>query len=280
MADCATYIDPTDLPEFLRLSPERVEKIIDRKTRLIKEYFDKYNLSKTVIGLSGGIDSAVACALAVRALEPENVIVLRLPCGEVGESVRIATEVADRLGIPGENQYTVDIAAPVEAAWQAAAAVFGERGDTQLQRGNMAARQRMVVLEHACNLFHGILFGTENRTEHQLAYFTIGGDNISGIEPLLDLYKTQVYQLAAVLDLPESVCRRQPTAELWSDQTDEGELGVPYVTIDTVLCGVLERGLTAADLERDHDIKPADAERVLDRVRACEGKRNAPYLVQ
>jgi NAD+ synthase len=232
-----------------------------------------------VIGLSGGIDSAVSAALAARALGPENIIVLRLPCGvDAGESIRVAGEVARSLGIPAGNVFTLNIAEAVEAAWKTSAPL-GRKGDEKLQRGNMAARMRMIVLEHACSLHRAILLGTENRTEHLLAYYTIGGDNISGLEPFQDLFKSEVYQLAAHLDLPKSVLKRQPTAELWADQTDEGELGVDYLTIDTILVTAFDRNRKKDEIAREHNIPRETVKKVLDHVASKNGKRNAPYLV-
>ena len=275
----ATYVDLAKVPEFLRFTPRKTAAVIKRKVTLIRAYFRRYGFKKAVIGLSGGIDSAVAAALTARAIGPENVIILRLPCGAATESVAIAGETAATLGIPGSNVFTVNIGDAVEASWRAAKDILGEGGNTALQRGNMAARERMKILEHACSMHGGILIGTENRTEHLLAYYTIGGDNISGLEPFLGLYKVQVYAIAAKLGLPARVLRRKPTAELWSGQTDEGELGVDYLTIDTILAGVIDNDLGVANLKKLCGVPPTTARKVLDFVVSKKGKREAPYIV-
>ncbi|MFA6603800.1 MAG: NAD(+) synthase [Patescibacteria group bacterium] len=277
--DNRTYLDPAKAPDYLRLPPQKADKLIAAKTKLIRKYFQRHGFKKAVIGLSGGIDSAVAAALVTRAIGPENVIVLRLPCGPATESVTIAGEIAAALGIPDVNVHTVNIGEAVEASWRAAKDVLGERGDSALQRGNMAARERMKILEHTCSLFGGILIGTENRTEHLLAYYTIGGDNISGLEPFLDLFKVQIYALAAQLGLPESVLKRKPTAELWADQTDEGELGVDYLTIDIILAGIWDRRLAARTIAKRYGVAPETIRKVIAHVASKTGKREAPYIV-
>jgi NAD+ synthase len=275
----ATYIDLAKIPAFLRLTPKQADKLIATKVGLIRDYFRRCGFKKAVIGLSGGIDSAVAAALTARAIGPENVIVLRLPCGPESVSVGIAGEICECLGVTAANVFTVNINEAVNESWRAARNVLGEVGDLKVQRGNMAARERMKILEHACSMFGGILVGTENRTEHLLAYYTIGGDNISGLEPFLNLYKVQVYTLAARLGLPDSVLQRKPTAELWAGQTDEGELGVDYLTIDTILAGVFDWKFTPFVLKKLHGIPVETTRKVVAHVDSKTGKRESPYIV-
>ena len=271
------HIDPASVPDFLRVSRDDLRLMSQGKVEQIKEYFRRSSFGKAVIGLSGGIDSAVSAALAVRALGPENVIVLMLPCGQAHESVAVATEVADDLGIPKANRHLINIAFAVDASYKLAAAKLGERGDIQLQRGNMAARERMKQLMHAATVCEALLLGTENRTEEELAYYTIGGDQVSSLEPIHDLYKCQVYQLGLALKLPQSVLLRAPTAELWGGQTDEGELGVSYAAIDTVLAGLAIRGLSAKELADQYDVPAEVTARVMNRCQAVTGKRQAPH---
>lgn len=275
----ATYVDLSALPDCLRLSDERIKREIAHRVDRIRDYFRANGFSEAVIGLSGGIDSAVAAALTVRALGPTNLWCLRLPCGRPTESVRIATDVAERLRILPDQQFTVDIAPAVEASLAAARAGLGLTGPTdRLQYGNLAARERMKMLMFAASRHRAILIGTENLTEHLLAYFTIGGDNISGLEPIRDLYKCQVYQLAAALGLPDSVLRRKPTAELWDGQTDEDELGIPYPTIDTVFAA-RDLGLDAMATADRYGLAPETVRRVLDFAASRTGKINAPFIV-
>lgn len=289
----ATYLDFEKIPDCLRMTPEGVDKIIAGKVDRIQEYFQEYGIKKGVIGLSGGIDSAVAAALAARAIGPENIIAVRLPCKErqkeITESEKIAYDVAKAIGIPEKNIQTINIERPTTESWNTATLSLARKNpqyrlsDWELQYGNMAARMRMIMLEQVCSLVGGIIIGTENKTEHLLAYYTIGGDNISGIEPFLDLWKVQIYQLAARLGLPESVLMRKPTAELWDGQTDEGELGIDYVTIDTILWFVWQNtsgGDDLADLlEVQLNISKKKYNKVINHVISKQGKREAPYIV-
>lgn len=275
------YIKRENIPDFLALDEGAAKAVIEAKVDRLKYFFARSGFSKAIIGLSGGIDSAVSCALAARAIGPENVIAVRLPFRKLNDrSNAIAAEVAAACGLPPENLRTVEITAAVEASWSALTAGFPPLSDQEssLRLGNAAARERMKVLMDMAAHFRGLVLGTENRTEEILAYYTIGGDNISGVEPIQDLWKTEVFQVAEALGLPESVVNRVPTAELCAGQTDEGEIGASYAVIDTVLAG-LEKGRSRAELTAVYGIAPETIACVLARAQRVVGKRHAPHLI-
>lgn len=211
-----------------------------------------------VVGLSGGVDSALAAALAARALGPERVHAFLLPYRTSSpDSAADAEAVARQLGIPHR---TVDISSMVDAYFDAA-----EPEADAGRRGNKMARERMSILFDQAKKLRALVLGTSNKTEILLGYSTVFGDNASSLNPLGDLYKTQVWQLAAHLGLPESVVGKRPSADLWPGQTDEGELGFAYATADEVLHLLWDRGLTAAEV-----VALGYAAEVVERIAALE----------
>lgn len=275
------YIKRENIPDFLALDEGAAKVIVEAKVDRLKDFFARSGFGKAIIGLSGGIDSAVSCALAAWAIGPENVIAVRLPFRKLNDrSSAIAAEVAAACGLPPENLRTVDITAAVETSWSALSVGFAPLSDAEasLRLGNIAARERMKVLMDMATHFRGLVLGTENRTEEILAYYTIGGDNISGVEPIQDLWKVQVFQVAEALGLPASVVDRVPSAELCAGQTDEGEIGASYLAIDTVLAG-LEMGKRRDELTTVFGIAPETITGILARAQRVVGKRRAPHLI-
>jgi NAD+ synthetase len=187
----------------------------------------RYGYRKVVLGLSGGVDSAVVAALAARAFGPGNVIALRLPYRDLGiGSLEHAQLVIDWLGIASE---TVDITEIVDA--------YADRqpGMDWHRRGNVQARARMIVLFDKMVEHQALPVGTGNRTEILFGYFTQHGDDAPQVNPIGDLFKTQVWQLAAHLGVPREIIDKEPSAGLEPDQTDEGDFGLTYATVDLVL---------------------------------------------
>lgn len=267
------HIPAAKIPDFLRLTPDDLRAMERDKVVRLREYFTDSGYKHAVIGLSGGVDSALSCALIVAALGGGRVYPVRLPYHRNNdESMAIALEVADRLGVPEENLLTVDITASVSVSAEMMSAFEG--GDPKLRLGNIAARTRMIALMDLCSAYGALLVGTENLTEHYLAYFTIGGDQISSVEPIRDLWKTQVFQLGAHLGLPESVLNRAPSAELWPGQTDEDELMVPYLHADIVLA--CDR---AGNDPCQYGVTADEAARVRAHVCKMAGKRDAPHIL-
>jgi NAD+ synthase len=211
-----------------------------------------------VVGLSGGVDSALSAALAVRALGPERVHAFLLPYRTSSpESERDARAVAGHLGIPHR---VIDISPMVDAYFDAA-----EPEASADRRGNKMARERMTILFDQAKKLDGLVLGTSNKTEILLGYSTVFGDNASSLNPLGDLYKSQVWQLARHLGLPAGVIDKAPSADLWPGQTDEGELGFSYEMADEVLYVLFELGLRPEEaVDRGYD------ERVVRRIVSLE----------
>jgi NAD+ synthase len=237
----------------------------------LREEVGSAGLSRAVLGLSGGIDSAVSTALAARALGPDNVLVLAMPYHASSEdSLTDARAVADMLGVRLD---VVDISPQVDA-------YFATQPDADaLRRGNKMARERMSVLYDRSVEWQGLVVGTSNKTELLLGYGTLFGDMASAINPIGDLYKTQVYSLARHLQLPETVITKAPSADLWAGQTDEEELGFGYDEVDAVLHDLVERRLDAAEMKAaGHDA--AFVQRVKRMIVGSQFKRRMPIIAK
>lgn len=216
----------------------------------IRETVHGSGMSGVVVGLSGGIDSAVAAGLAVRALGAEAVLGLALPCGSLSEDTRDGERIAVHLGIPFRS---IDLS-PVLAALVAAA---GLREASPLGLANIKARLRMTTLyAHASGR---LVLGTSNYSEIRVGYWTKWGDGAADLLPLARLYKSEVRSVASRLGLPAWVLDRIPSAGLWPGQSDEGEMGVTYEEIETFL--------------RGGDPGPEAAGRIESMVRATRHKR-------
>lgn len=211
------------------MPPFDPSKTKDELVGFIKSSFANAGFAKAVIALSGGVDSATSCALAVHALGTDNVFPLLLPYGNLNlQGVLDAQEVISAFNIPKDN-VIVDIQPLVDPVLQLDSAMDNVR------KGNVMARMRMIVLFDQAKKQNALVVGTENKSEHLLGYFTRFGDEASDIEPLRNLYKTQVTALARHLGIPEQILTKPPTAGLWEGQTDEGELGFSYKDADEIL---------------------------------------------
>jgi NAD+ synthase len=212
------------------------EKAIEMLIDFIRVTVQEANYQKVVLGVSGGVDSSLSAFLSARALEPENVLALRLPYKtSAPSSLEHAQMIIDQLGVPSE---TIDISNAVDAVL----IQYPDAGD--VRRGNLMARMRMIHLYDHSASFPGLVVGTGNKTESLLGYSTLHGDGAFDFNPLADLYKTQVRQLAAAMDIPQVIIDKAPSADLWVGQTDEGELGYTYDEMDHLLYALVEEGLT------------------------------------
>ena len=224
---------PDSIRERLRLNDELALAAL---TSFIADGNRSAGTEGMVVGLSGGVDSALSTALAARALGPERVHALYLPYRTSSpESQADAQAVADACGLALR---VVDISTMVDTFFDQ------HEGDAdRVRRGNLMARIRMAILFDQSKKLGSLVLGTSNKTEILLGYSTIFGDNASSLNPLGDLYKQQVWQLAEEVGVPEPVITKKPSADLWPGQTDEGELGFAYNTADEVLYLMFDQGL-------------------------------------
>ncbi len=217
----------------LRINPALAERTL---TDFVRDAVETTGCTGVVLGLSGGIDSAVSAGLAARALGPERVQVFLLPYSASSpDSANDALAVAEAFGLAPR---TIEITAMVDPYFAAE-----EPGADRVRRGNLMARVRMAVLFDQSKASGSLVLGTSNKTEILLGYSTIFGDNASSINPLGDLYKCQVVQLARQLGVPQRVIDKKPSADLWPGQSDEDELGFSYALADEILYLLFNRAL-------------------------------------
>lgn len=196
-------------------------------TTFIHTEVTRAGFSRAVVGLSGGVDSSLSCTLAAEALGAENVLAVRMPYETSSpDSLAHAQLVIDQLGVQSLTVPITDMVNPLFERFPQADPV---------RRGNAMARARMIVLYDQSQASKGLVVGTGNKTEILLGYTTLYGDSACAINPLGDLYKTQVRQLAREMGVPEAIIKKPPSADLWIGQTDEGELGFTYADVDQLL---------------------------------------------
>jgi NAD+ synthase len=237
----------------------------------IREELGRAGFSRAILGLSGGIDSSVCAALAAKALGPENVLGLILPYGDQAPQEAVDAEnLAEALGI---RSRIINIAAMVDAYFAL------QPTEERNLRGNKMARERMSVLYDQSAREKALILGTSNKTELLLGYGTVHGDMACAINPLGDLYKTQVRQLAAHLGLPPVILDKVPSAGLWPGQTDEEEIGISYEELDRILFDLVDRRLSPEEaIAAGHDRK--NIERVMTLIRGAEFKRRMPPIAK
>jgi NAD+ synthetase len=191
------------------------------------ELIARRGIARAVIGLSGGIDSAVTAFLCARALGPKNVYAIRMPYKTSNpSSLADAKLVIDALGV---NERTIEITGAVDGYLQ-----FEPDADPR-RRGNVMARARMIVLFDQSTKLDALPVGTGNKTERMMGYFTWHADDSPPVNPIGDLFKTQVWELARYLGVPQGLIDKAPSADLEADQTDEGDLGITYYKADGIL---------------------------------------------
>ncbi len=252
----------------LTINTQLAEKIL---TGFIKSELNRVGFHKTVIGLSGGIDSAVSCALAARALGPENVLAIRMPYRTSSQgSLDHAQLLIDQLGIPSKTIPITDMAEPYYAQ---------QNLTDSLRMGNVMARLRMIVLYDQSEDFKGLVMGTSNKTEILLGYSTIFGDSAAAINPIGDLYKTQLRQLARHLEIPAEIIDKPPSADLWEGQTDEDDLGFTYAQVDQLLYLIVDERATREDCI-DQGFAPHFIDQVNLRIQRTHYKRIMPPIAK
>jgi len=252
----------------MKINAPFIEKVL---CAFIREELAKFNYKKAIVGLSGGLDSSVCAFLAAKALGPKNVIGITLPYGDTfGEDVKDAQSVSRRLGIRFQ---VIDISPMVDA--------YFSRNPTQdrVRIGNKMARERMSILYDFSAKEKALILGTSNKTELLIGYGTIHGDMASAINPLGDLYKTQIRELAEHLGLPAKILKKKPTAGLWPGQTDEGEIGLTYAEIDQILFQLIDERKSKKDVIAFGFAKES-IEKILTLIKNSEFKRKMPPIAK
>ncbi|MFM8367470.1 MAG: NAD+ synthase [Chloroflexota bacterium] len=237
----------------------------------IKSEITRIGMSRAVIGLSGGIDSALSLALAVDALGKDNVLAVRMPYkASSKDSLDHAQLLIDQLGVPSKTIEITDMVEPL----------FKLNPDmSKLRKGNIMARERMIVIYDQSEVFKGLVVGTSNKTEILLGYSTLFGDSANALNPIGDLYKTQVRQLSRAMNIPSPIVDKPPSADLWEDQTDEGELGFTYAEADRLLYLLVDQRYSPQEaIEAGFDEKFVHA--VTTRIRRNQFKRMLPPIAK
>jgi NAD+ synthase len=253
----------------LEINCETVRKVL---VGFIENEVRKAGFERVVVGLSGGVDSSLSAYLAAEALGPQNVWAILMPYRTSNpESAEHGTLVVQTLHI---NSLTVDITPMVEAYF----AMFPDA--EQVRRGNKMARERMTILfDHSARL-RALVLGTSNKTELLLGYGTLYGDMASAVNPLGDLYKTQIRQLARHMQVPTVIVEKQPSADLWVGQTDEAELGFTYEEVDRVLHLLVDQRCEVADLIGEEAFDEKFVRAVSHKIQASQYKRRLPVIAK
>jgi NAD+ synthase len=255
-------------PIDLAINSNLVRKIL---TRFLNSEITRASFTRAVIGLSGGVDSALVCYLTAEALGADNVLAVRMPYKtSAQDSLDHAQLVIDSLGVPS---LTVPISEMVDPL------IAREPGMSKVRQGNIMARSRMIVLYDQSEAFKGLVIGTGNKTEILLGYTTLYGDSACAINPIGDLYKTQVRQLSRAVGVPEVIVAKPPSADLWIGQTDEGELGFTYEEVDRLLYLLVDQRFSPEEcVEAGFDRRFID--NVAARVRRNQYKRVMPPIAK
>ncbi len=257
------------IPEIdLSINPDLARKIL---TGFIKSEINRVGFTRAVVGLSGGIDSALSCVLAAEALGPENVLAVRMPYKSSSpESLEHAQMVIEQFKVQSE---TIEITDMVDAL------ISRDPEMSKTRQGNIMARARMIVLYDQSEAFKGLVVGTGNKTEILLGYSTLWGDSASALNPIGDLYKAQVRQLARALGIPSVIVEKPPSADLWVGQTDENELGFTYDDVDKLLYLLVDHRYSPEEcVEAGFDQK--FVETVVTRIRRNQFKRMLPPIAK
>lgn len=252
----------------MKINPELVTKVL---TRFISEETRKAGFEKAILGLSGGLDSSVCACLAVKALGAENVLALIMPYKNLDrEGQEHARQMAELLRI---RWWKIDISPQIDIYFS------NFPTENQVLRGNKMARERMSILYDFSAREKALILGTSNKTELLIGYGTIHGDMACGINPMGDLYKTQVRELARYLEIPEEIINKKPTAGLWPGQTDEEEIGLSYEELDNILYRLVDLRQSPEELIKSgHD--QVKVKKIIQMIKNSEFKRKMPPIAK
>lgn len=243
----------------------------DLLTRFLQTEITRTGFSRAVIGLSGGIDSALVAFLAVEALGAENALAVRMPYkSSSSDSLEHAQLVIDQLKMPS-------MTIPITEMADGLISKFPDMNS--LRKGNIMARCRMVTLYDQSEAFKGLVIGTGNKTEILLGYSTLYGDSANALNPIGDLYKAQIRQLSRAMGIPAVIIDKPPSADLWAGQTDEGELGFTYDQADRLLFLLVDQRYTPEEcIEAGFEAKLVET--VVRRIQRNQFKRVMPLVAK
>jgi len=263
-----TLPEEAPLPEID--APQATEVI----TGFIASQLQQTGFTRLVVGLSGGVDSSTTAFLAARAVGADNVLGVRMPYRTSAPDAEAdAQRVVDALGCQTER---VDITAMADPML---AMILGTEEETRVRRGNVMARLRMVVLYDRSAAFDALVIGTSNKTEALLGYGTLYGDMAAALQPIGDLYKSQLRAVADCLGVPQQILDKPPSADLWPGQTDEGELGASYDDLDRILYALVDRRWSVDRCVRA-GLEAGLVQRVASIVARMEYKRQLPPVAK
>ena len=248
-----------------------LKEVHSELVEFLRENFKKAGFSKAVLGLSGGIDSALVAYLLRDALGKENVLAIMMPYKSSNpDSLNHAKLVVEDLGI---NSKTIEITDMIDAYFK------NEKEATSLRMGNKMARERMSILFDYSSKENALVVGTSNKTEIYLGYSTQFGDAACALNPVGDLYKTNIWDLSRYLKIPNELIEKKPSADLWEGQTDEQEMGLTYKEADQVLYRMLEENKTVEEILAEGFSKDL-VDNILKRMNRSEYKRRMPLIAK
>ena len=270
--------EPFELPTELAIDTDVARRVIGE---FIRGQLRQAGFERTVLGLSGGVDSALVACLVAEAIGAERLHAVLMPYRTSSPASRADAEtVVDALGCSSE---VVDISAMVDGYYGAlpTPGAAGPEGlsAASLRRGNFAARMRMAVLYDRSVTFGGLVVGTGNKTEALIGYTTLFGDSACAFNPIGDLYKSQVRQLAVAVGVPDAIVRKAPSADLWPGQTDEGEGGFSYPVLDRLLFWRIDKRRSVEEMVA-MGFDRATVDRVDRLVAGAEFKRQVPPIAK
>jgi len=248
-----------------------LKEVHSELVEFLRESFKKAGFSKAVLGLSGGIDSALVAYLLRDALGKENVLAIMMPYKSSNpDSLNHAKLVVEDLGI---NSKTIEITDMIDAYFK------NEKEATSLRMGNKMARERMSILFDYSSKENALVIGTSNKTEIYLGYSTQFGDSACALNPIGDLYKTNIWDLSRYLKIPNELIEKKPSADLWEGQTDEQEMGLTYKEADQVLYRMLEENKKVEEVLAEGFNKDL-VDNILRRMNRSEYKRRMPLIAK
>lgn len=245
--------------------------VTDVLIRFLREEINKIGIKRVILGLSGGVDSTVVAYLCQLAFSAKNVTALIMPYRTSNpENIEHAKHVAKELKI---NHEIVDISPMVDAFFK------NDPDADMLRQGNRMARERMCVLYDYSAKQNSIVVGTSNKTELLLGYGTIFGDLASAVNPIGDLYKSQIWELAEYLGVPKEIIKKPPSADLWVGQTDEDEIGYSYTEIDDLLYYMIDHRYSS-DMLIEQDFSLDMISKIQDMIIKSQFKRRPPVIAK